>query len=255
MKRINLTSKKNTLACLVSGALLVIATDALATTVTSSATVSVTGHAPVLSAGQITYEDKNSDHVLDAGDVVKIDSAHPFSFTDADGDDKQPETYSWKIDGNEVSTTDTYTVKAGDLNKRISLEATPHTDSNTTDPAIGLVVKATTSTGGEELPIATGEEVTGVTITGGTGAANAPLVKDVLTANPTCSGGACGGTLKYQWQAETGYQSGQYADIAGATNSTWTVTRDVQKRKIQVIVSNPAAKSANAEKSAKPDTK
>ncbi|WFW58463.1 ZirU family protein [Citrobacter freundii] len=231
------TFNKRKVACLVGGLILGMSADALAATVTSSATATVTGHAPTLSPGQITYEDKNSNGVLDTGDIVKVDSGNPFVFADVDGDTAVAETYSWQIGGTEVGANDSYTVKDTDLGKGVTLFVTPHTNPDITDPADGVAVQSTTAVGRPDLPIAGGDLVLSVTISGGTGAGGSPVVNDTLTANPTCTK-ACG-TLNYQWQVEDSVGSGLFTDITGANNSTWQVTTSTQKRKIQVIVSNP----------------
>lgn len=232
---------KRTLACLIGGMLFGMTADVLAATATSTPTATVTGHAPTLTAGDIKYTDNNGDGVLDAGDTVLVDTAHDFTFTDADGDTETARTYSWKVDGHEVATSDTYIIDAGDLGKTITLDVTPHTDASITDPADGVAVTATHD-GGQAggLPIASGQDVVSVAITGGTGTSGAPIVGDTLTATPACAGGTCGAGITYKWQVEDGVGSGNYVDIGGATNSTWQVSTATQKRKIQVIAENPA---------------
>lgn len=229
--------KKKVLVNVIASALLGMMTgQVVAATVTSAATATVTGHAPTLTAGQIAYTDNNANGVLDAGDEVHVDAATPFVFADADGDTAIAQTYSWKVDGTEVATTDTYTIVAGDAGKAITLEVVPHTDTAVTDPADGVGVLASTADGTGELPVAADDDVIAVTVTGGSGVAGAPVVADVLTANPTCTV-ACG-TLNYQWQIETAVGSGTWADIAGATASTYTVLGTDQRKQIQVVVSN-----------------
>ncbi|HHL2712857.1 TPA: ZirU family protein [Yersinia enterocolitica] len=223
--------KKNTLTAVIVGLLAgTAAAEALA--ITSAPTVTVKGHAPVLTAGQIIYEDKNANGVLDIGDIVKIDVAHTFGFSDVDVDTQTADTYSWKVGGTEVATSATYTIVDADLGKSILLTVTPHTDPNITDPAVGLPVDAVTP-----LAISAGNTILSVTITGGTGTADAPIVGDTLTATATCTK-ACD-TVNYQWQVEDAVGSGQFTNITGATNKTWQVTTVTQKRKIQVIATNP----------------
>lgn len=234
---------KRTLACLIGGMMFGMTADALAATATSTATVAVTGHAPVLTAGDITFTDNNGNGALDIGDTVLIDAGHDFAFTDADGDTETTRTYNWKADGVDTGETGaTYTITAADLGKTITLEVTPHTDASITEPADGVAVTATHDggkTGG--LPVAGGDDVVSVAISGGTGTNGAPIVNDTLTATPACaSGNACPAGITYKWQVEDAVGSGTYTDIAGATNSTWTVTKTTQKRKIQVVVENPA---------------
>ncbi|HCR3448524.1 TPA: hypothetical protein ON570_002113 [Citrobacter werkmanii] len=185
--------------------------------------------------GVISYTDNNGNGVLDTGDTVEIST--PFTFTDSDGDTSIANTYSWKIDGTEVSTTDTYTIVAADLGKHITLEATPHTDPAITDPSVGVAVaaKADVTQGGTgtDLPIAAGDEVIAVAVTGN------PVVGETLTATATCTT-ACGGKVDYQWQIEDAVGSGQFVDIAGANNSTYQPTKDDQRKAIRVKASNPA---------------
>ncbi|ECA1879247.1 ZirU family protein [Salmonella enterica] len=230
---------KRTLTCLIGGILIGMTTDALAGTVTSSATEPVTGHAPTLNAGDIKYNDVNGNGVLDTGDTVEIDTAHDFVFTDVDGDTEIDRTYSWKVDGTEVATTKTYTIKTEDLGKTIELDVTPHTDATVTAPADGTAVTSTHD-GGQVggLPIAGGTDVITVTISGGSGVADTPVVGDMLAATPGCVNGSCPANLTYKWQVEDGVGSGNYTDITGATNATWQVTTATQKRKIRVQVSN-----------------
>lgn len=104
---------------------------------------------------------------------------------------------------------------------------------------MGLAVNATIDGGGTELPIAGSDALTGVAITGGSGTANAPVVSDTLTATPSCT--VTCGAVTYQWQVEDAPASGNYTNIAGATSSTWQVSRATQKRKVQVVVSTPVA--------------
>ena len=85
-----LSLKKKTAASITMGFLLSMSVNAVAAIITSSATVPITGHEPTLTAGEITFEDKNANGILDHGDVVKIDPAHDFVFADVDGD--KPDT-------------------------------------------------------------------------------------------------------------------------------------------------------------------
>ena len=41
--------------------------------------------------------------------------------------------------------------------------------------------------------------------------------------------------MSYQWQLETGVGTGVFANIAGATNQSYTPVRTDQKRKVQVL--------------------
>ncbi|TLJ10423.1 hypothetical protein FEK47_16655 [Escherichia sp. E3659] len=235
-----LSLKKKTAASITMGFLLSMSVNAVAAIITSSATVPITGHEPTLTAGDITFEDKNANGILDHGDVVKIDPAHDFAFADVDGDKPDtttPRLYSWKIGSTEVATTETYTIQENDLGQTITLFVTPQTDKNITEPFQGKPVQAMGNGTAGGLQISGSDDVNSVAISGGTGASGAPVVNDTLTATPTCTK-ACG-VLNYQWQEEAPVNSGKYIDIAGATNSTWKVTKETQKRKVQVVVSNP----------------
>ncbi|WP_130100427.1 ZirU family protein [Siccibacter turicensis] len=215
---------RNPLSYLIGGILLTMTTDVLASTVFSQPTAVVTGHAPTLTAGQITYEDKNGDHVLSEGDVVKIDSAHPFVFSDSDGDRAAANTYSWKVNGKQVATTETYTIRADDAGKKIQLEVTPHTNPNSSLPADGTAVAATA-----ELQVAANDDVISVAITG------KPVVNETLTAVPTCTK-ACG-NVKYQWQLEDKAGSNKFVDYPSTTN-TLKVTPQMQRLKVRVTATN-----------------
>ncbi|TGC05114.1 hypothetical protein CRG93_25625 [Escherichia sp. E2593] len=232
--------KKKTAASITMGFLLSMSVNAVAAIITSSATMSITGHEPTLTAGEITFEDKNANGILDHGDIVKIDPAHDFAFADVDGDKPDtttPRLYSWKIGSTEVAVTETYTIQDKDLGQTITLFVTPQTDKNITEPFQGKPVQATVNGTAGGLPISGSDDVIKVVISGGTGVSGAPIVNDTLTATPTCTK-ACG-VLNYQWQVEDSVNSGKYIDITGATNSTWKVTKETQKRKVQVVVSNP----------------
>lgn len=216
--------KNNALALLVTGLL-----TGQAMAVTSTPTATVTGHAPVLAAGKITYEDVNKNGVLDVGDIVKVDTAHDFIFSDADNDSQEPNTFSWKVGGKEVSTASTYTLQAADLGQTITLEETPHTSTASTDPAEGIATASQNT-----LTVSAEDEILSVDITGGSGVAGAPVVGDTLMATAACTA-ACG-AMNYRWQVEDAVGSGKFVDIAGATSSSWQVTTATQKRRVQVDV-------------------
>ncbi|HCR3448525.1 TPA: hypothetical protein ON570_002114 [Citrobacter werkmanii] len=137
----------------------------------------VTGHAPTLVAGQLTVDDVNGNGQIDDGDTFKIDPAHDFTFADSDGDTSLANTYSWKINGTEVGTADTYTIKTADLGKTLSLDVTPHTDPTITVPADGAPVTVSTrlariskvSINGYDFPVRVlSSAVPGKGFTGGT---------------------------------------------------------------------------------------
>ncbi|WP_301213784.1 ZirU family protein [Yersinia sp. 22-579] len=227
MKGSTLMFKTQTVGCLITGLLLSFATSqALASTATSPITAAVIGHAPTLSPGNITYEDKNSNGVLDTGDVVRIDTTHLFTFTDVDGDTATANTYSWTVNNKIVATTETYIIKTTDLGLVIRLEVTPHTNGDITVPADGSKVAAANN-----LSISASGDVISTVITG-----NA-VVNETLTAKPTCTT-ACDSKIKYQWLLEDAINSGKFSNIKTATAKTYSPTKDTQKRRIQVIVSN-----------------
>ncbi|RZN44888.1 ZirU family protein [Escherichia sp. E13S3] len=235
-----LSLKKKTAASITMGFLLSMSVNAVAAIITSSATAPITGHEPTLTAGEITFEDTNTNGILDHGDVVKIDPGHDFVFADVDGDKPDtttPRVYSWKIGSTEVAATETYTIQDKDLGQTITLFVTPQTDKNITEPFQGKPVQALVNGTAGGLQISGSDDVIKVVISGGTGVSGSPVVNDTLTATPTCTK-ACG-VLNYQWQVEDSANSGNYVDITGATNSTWKVTKETQKRKVQVVVSNP----------------
>lgn len=63
-----------------------------------------------------------------------------------------------------------------------------------------------------------------------------PVVGDTLEAVTLCSIRLCNEIpMNYQWEVESHVGSGTFIAIAEATSSTWTVTRDVQKRAIRVV--------------------
>lgn len=197
--------------------------------VTSTPTANVVGRAPVITQSTIVSDDANGNGLIDAGDTLSI--SVPGTFSDADGDVAIPATYQWRADGVEIAgaTTNTYTITADDLGKVITVEVTPHTDPDITDPAVGLEVAS------NALTVIAGGTVTAVTVSGEVG--GFPQVDSALTATATCAGGACTG-LTYQWQIETGVGSDTYTDISGATANTYTPVRTDQRLRIQVVVSN-----------------
>jgi hypothetical protein len=67
----------------------------------------------------------------------------------------------------------------------------------------------------------------------GTAMKGSPVVGDVLTATPDCQVN-CILPTAWQWEMETTQGSGQYQAINGATAMTYTVTADMQKRKLRV---------------------
>jgi hypothetical protein len=250
-KQSKMTFQQRQLAALTGGILLgiTVAAPAIASTVTSSATESVTGHAPVLANnGSITATDTDTsgpagghDGVLGPGDTL---TATGFDFSDADLDPQTSTTYEWFADGSAIAgaTGSTYILLDTEMGKTITVKATPNTDPSTTEPATGLSVNASeyVDLAGKASPdglTPVGSVVNAVTIEGAT--ANKPLVGDVLRAVVTCRGAVCDNNkLKYQWQLEDTTGSGTYIDISGATSDSYTIQRTDQKRKVQVLVTD-----------------
>lgn len=86
------------------------------------------GRVPVITQSTIVSADTNSNGVFDIGDVISISQQGAFS--DPDGDAESQRTFQWQADGADISgaTSDTYTVTASDLGKKITVLVTPHTD-------------------------------------------------------------------------------------------------------------------------------
>jgi hypothetical protein len=218
--------KQKYIAVMIGFSLMALSGSVLA--VTSAATETVKGRAPVLSQSTIGYTDTNTNGIIDAGDVLNITTAGTFS--DADMDTEGQRTYQWLADGAVIAsaTGDTYTVLATDLGKVIKLQETPHTDGATTDPADGVAVDS------NELTIAASNTPASVVIEGMV--SGYPQVGTPLTTTVTMADGSTGTATSYQWQIETAVGSGTYQDISGATAETYTPVGTEQKRKIQVVV-------------------
>lgn len=204
--------------------------------VTSTPTGTVMGRAPTMAAPVVNYTDNDSNGLLTAGDTLSVVDG---AFNDVDGDAQIASTYRWLVDGAEVSTAGTYGIAAGDAGKSITLFAVPRTDAAITDPSEGIEVAASGGTadpdGNGQIPVATGDALVSVAVSGYINGTT-PQVGSLLTATPTCVS-TCG-TVNYQWQIEDAVGSGNFVDIAGATNATYMPLKDDQKRMIQVVASN-----------------
>jgi hypothetical protein len=217
------------------------------TVVTSTATDSVKGRAPVVATAIIGVTPSGPGGQVLAGDVLTA----TFTVTDPDTDTidltATSATVQWTVAGTDVGTPGalTYTVKAADAGKLITYKLIPHTDAATTDPYQGVLTIAanigadgagggTGPGGGGEInpPAANALLSVAVTPTGN------PIVGTLLTATPTCVT-TCGAGITYQWQIESASGSGTYADIASATSATYTPVKGDQKRKIKVVASQP----------------
>ncbi|MBX9495265.1 hypothetical protein J8Z86_04100 [Yersinia enterocolitica] len=239
-------TRKGKLSILIAGAVLSMAVSVPAiavTSITSAETQSVIGRAPELKGGTVTAVDTNSDRVLGVGDSLK---ASGFTFSDADNDKQTSTLYEW-YDGKTLisgTTGDTLQLTATLLGKTITVKAVTNTDPAITEPSKSLPMAATTyiditnttvpGTGG--IATVGGNVVKSVTISGLSG--TQPLVGNKLKADVTCHG-TCDNSLTYQWQIESAVGSSKYSNISNATTSEYTVKGTDQKRKIQVIVSNP----------------
>ncbi|WP_282875982.1 ZirU family protein [Pseudomonas peli] len=192
---------------------------------TSSATQTVRGRMPTLTAPTITYVDVNGNGVVDSGDTL---TAVDGTFDDPDLDASIGSTYRWHDGATDLATTAAYTITATDLGKTITLYSTPHTDSLTTDPADGVEV-----TGASQL-VASKGTLLAVAIDPAGYVGGNPQVGRALTAIPDCLGGTCTG-VTYQWQLETAAGSGTYSDIPSATTDSYIPLKGDQKRRIQVV--------------------
>lgn len=218
--------KSKNFALTASSALLLLSYPALA--VLSDPTDSVKGRTPVITPSTIVSADTNSNGVFDIGDVISISAQGTFS--DPDGDAEGQKTYQWQADGADITgaTSETYTVTAGDLGKKITVLITPHTDPAITDPDSGIAVASNElSTASANTPVAVQIE----------GAINGyPQVDTALNAVVQLADGTNGNATTYQWKIETAVGSGVYQNIAGANGNTYTPVGADQKRKIQVEV-------------------
>lgn len=208
-----------------------VSTSAFSAVVTSSSTTSVMGRAPVMTAPKIEYSDTNNNGIVDVGDTL---TATDGAITDEDGDTPIASTYRWNNGTADVGSSSIYTILTNDLGKKITLFATPHTDSEITDPADGIEVAGTVGSGGE-IVVESGNLITGVVVSGYV--SGNPQVGTELTATPTCLT-TCDGTITYQWEIETAVNSGVYAKIDGATGNKYTPKGSDQRRMIRVVAEN-----------------
>ncbi len=202
-------------------------------------TGTIMGRAPTMAPGAITWADTNSTGVVDVGDELSIDPAAPFVFGDVDGDESAGDTYQWLRDGTPIAsaTASTYKITAEDLGASITLRVTPNTDPLVTDPHVGAPADSTNA-----IVAAVAGSVYKASISGLVN--GVPQVGAELTADALCVSGACDLTnLEYKWQIEgrapvTGDGTGVFTDIPGATSQKFTPTKDMQKLKVQVVVTN-----------------
>lgn len=233
---------------------LTISASALA--IQSAPTPTVVGRAPVVAgapAGEITITDTNSDGVLDTGDVLTIDPSK-LTQTDADGDAHTEYDYTWSVGGTDQpgTTATSYTIKAADLGKSITLKVIGKTNATISDPAESAAYTAQYVanaalgvTKGGTVTVAEADDVASAVISG-FGATGSPVVGTVLTVTVTMADGKAPGVGKvdYQWKIEDGIGSGSYMNITRATSSTYTPGQGDQKKHIMVVVTRHGASSA-----------
>lgn len=204
--------------------------------VVSTPTDTVTGQAPTVDSAEISFTGSGPNGELRIGDTLT--AAYTQADADADPEDQAATrgTLQWLSDGAPVGTlgSSTYTIEASDAGKKITFRVQPHTNIDDTDPYQGALTlskdvnpASSGNSGGGEIVIPGGGTVLSVTVNGN------PVVGQTLTAQPTCMT-TCSG-VSYQWQIESAVGSGSFTNIAGATDETYVVKRDEQKRRIQVV--------------------
>jgi len=213
---------------------------AQAQTYISPETGTVIGRAPTVATATISGTPSGAGGVWLAGDVLTAN----YTLNDLDLDPTDTTatdlTIQWTSGGANVGTpgSKTYTLQAADAGKVITFKLIPRTDAATTDPFEGALTIADNvgsdggggsgnGGGGGSITPADGTTLMSVTISG------SPQVAGTLTANPACIA-TCSG-VTYQWQLETGIGTGVFANIAGATNVSYTPVRTDQKRKVKVV--------------------
>lgn len=196
----------------------------LAFALDSAPTQPVEGRAPVITPGSITLKnDTRPGERPAAGDVMSVES---YGFTDPDGDIEDETAsgtgFQWKLDGAPVSaaTGKTYTVDAADAGKALTVEVTPRTNQNDTDPYEGAPENsAPVMVGASDQPTSIEIHAGGALLTG------RPVVGTELTAVPVCPSGTCDPSLEFTWSVD-GTNVG--------TGLTYTPTKDDQKKTITV---------------------
>lgn len=230
--------KKQKLAVLVAAVLWGVASGASA--LTSSPTDSVKGRAPEFASASFSYDDVNSNGLVDVGDILTI-TANGFSDPDLDG--RAADKFTWYRDSNPIpgEDTDTYTLTEADFGAVITAGVMPQTDADITDPYQGLEMPASSGSpdGDGTVEVVKAKEVSAIEIVDnlGTVIIGRPTVGDVLTAKVTTSDGAVGNEAdyEYKWMIEDPV-SGNYDYIPTETNATYTVRKEDQKRKLRVEV-------------------
>jgi hypothetical protein len=204
--------------------------------VKSAPTDAVVGHAPEIVAITITGTPNGPGGTFTTNDVLTME----YEFTDPDQDPiavaATEATIQWYSGTTAVGTlgSKTYTILASDAGKVITVKMTPYTDSATTNPYTGALTDSSVVSAGADgsVVVPDGRYVLALSITGDA------EVGETLTAVPSC-GATCVAGITYQWQIETAPASGTYQNISGATGTTYTPVRTDQKKKIQVIATNP----------------
>lgn len=223
--------KKHALAMLIVTTSLTATEYALSEPITSAATDSVTGHKPTLTGGAIDFADTNSNGILDIGEIVSVQVEGDFN--DSDGDSAITPHYQWMANDSAIdgANDSTYEVRSSELGMAITLRVTPKTDPNITEPAEGDPIQYS-----GEIQVVDKGSLISVSISG------SPMVHDTLTANALCtseSGEAATcepGSVSYQWQIENSPGSGTFIDIPSQSGEQYQPSKDDQKKKIKVTV-------------------
>ena len=159
-----------------------------------------------------------------------------YSFDANGGNTTDASTMQWK-NGGHADTDASYQLDASDVGLVLEFEVTAKNGAGVvgnTD-SIDTATAAGSSGGGIAPPGSVIDPVGAVVITGADGNGN-PIVGTPLTATPTCVS-TCG-KVNYQWQIEDAIGSGNFVDIASETSSTYTPTKNDQRRIIKVKATN-----------------
>ncbi|MEX6004172.1 invasin domain 3-containing protein [Providencia vermicola] len=163
----------------------------------------------------LTMRDEQNAPVTGLASSIQL----PFTFkTKKDGPSLSPSQSGIKLAALKETAPGVYTttITAGKLPGTLTL--TPQVD--------GISIASTTV---EVMAAPVGIQI----FRNGTAMTGHPVVGDVLTATPDCQDN-CILPTAWQWEVETTQGSGQYQPISGATAITYTVTTEMQKRRLRV---------------------
>ncbi|WBA56727.1 inverse autotransporter beta domain-containing protein [Providencia sp. 21OH12SH02B-Prov] len=163
----------------------------------------------------LTMRDEQNAPVTGLASSIQL----PFTFkTQKDGPSLSPSQSGIKLAALKETAPGVYTttITAGKLPGTLTL--TPQVD--------GISIASTTV---EVMAAPVGIQI----FRNGTAMTGHPVVGDVLTATPDCQDN-CILPTAWQWEVETTQGSGQYQPISGATAITYTVTTEMQKRRLRV---------------------